>query len=317
MTKNAGCWICALVFVLVQLGLARPGAAEVYDRIVAEVNNDIITMSELDNLAKSAQAQSGMKPTGKLDKKEQREMLEALIDRKLAKEEAKRRGIKVTPKEINETLSQFEQRNNIPNDEALAKILASQGTSLKEFKQQIADKLVQDRLLSVAVGTKIMISDAEVRRTYDEHFKKSGAGAQVHVLSLRIPFPPGATQAQKEEAQQKAETILNNIKQGMTFAEAAGKFSLTPSDVGFVTQADLDPRLAEFLSKLKPKEVAPVATPEGFQLIQVLGHRSGEARSFEQAAPEIRRILMQQHMEKEFGGWVKTLREKAHIKVML
>ena len=248
--------------VLVQLGLARPGAAEVVDRIVAEVNDDIITMSELDNLAKSIQAQSGVKPTGKTDKKVQRDLLEALIDRKLAKAEAKRRGIVVNPKELKAALDHFKQRNNIPNDETLAKALSSQGLSLKEFKQQIADQMTQDRLLSVVVGSKIMISDAEVRRMYNEHFQKSGA--QVHVFSLRLPFPPGATEAQKEETRQKAETILNNIKQGMSFSEAAGKFSLSPSDVGFVNQSDLDPRLAEFLSKLKPKEVAPVATPEGF-----------------------------------------------------
>jgi peptidyl-prolyl cis-trans isomerase SurA len=315
MTKIAGCWVFALVVVLVQLGLARPGAAEVVDRIVAEVNNDIITMSELDNLAKSIQAQSGVKPTGHTDKKVQREMLEALIDRKLAKAEAKRRGIVVSPKEINDALDHFKQRNNIPSDEVLAKALSNQGLSLKEFKQQIADQMTQDRLLSVAVGSKITVSDADVRRVYDERFKKSGA--EVHIVTLRLPFPAGATDAQKEEIKQKAETILKNIQQGMSFSEAAGKLSLSPSDVGFVSQRDLDPRLAEYLDKLKPKEVMPVATPQGFQLIQVLGRRSGEARSFEEVAPEIRRMLQQQAMEKEFGEWVKTLREKAHIKVML
>ena len=84
-----------------------------------------------------------------------------------------------------------------------------------------------------------------------------------------------------------------------------------------MSQSDLDPRLAEFLDKLKPKEVAPVATQEGIQLIQVVGRRSGEARSFEEVAPEIRRILQQQAMEKYFFEWAKTLREKAHIKIML
>jgi peptidyl-prolyl cis-trans isomerase SurA len=315
MTKIAGCWVFALVVILVQLGLARPGAAEVVDRIVAEVNNDIITMSELDNLAKSIQAQSGIKPTGHTDKKMQREMLEALIDRKLAKAEAKRRGIVVSPNEINEALEHFKKRNNIPNDEVLAKALSNQGLSLKEFKQQLADQITQDRLLAVAVGSKITVNDAEVRRVYNERFKQGGS--QVHILTLRLPFPPDATDAQKEETKQKAETILKDIKQGMPFSEAAGKLSLSPSDVGFVSQSDLDPRLAEHLDKLKPKEVMPVATPQGFQLIQVLGRRSGEARPFEEVAPEIRRMLQQQDMEKEFTGWVKTLREKAHIKVML
>jgi peptidyl-prolyl cis-trans isomerase SurA len=107
------------------------------------------------------------------------------------------------------------------------------------------------------------------------------------------------------------------VKRGESFVEAAGKLSLKPQDVGFVSQSDLDPRLAEYLDQLKTKEVAPVATQEGIQLIQVLSRRSGEARSFEEVAPEIRRILQQQEMEKYFADWVKTLREKAHIKIML
>ena len=152
-------------------------------------------------------------------------------------------------------------------------------------------------------------------RLYDQRFKKGGS--QVHLATIRMPYPPGATQQQKEEIKQKAETILNAVKRGESFAEAAGKLSFKPSDVGFVNQGDLDPRLAEFLEKLKPGEIAPVESPEGIQLIQVMGRRGGEARSFEEVAPEIRRILQQRAMEKYFFDWTKTLREKAHIKIML
>ena len=315
MTKTEGRLLIALVAVLIQLMLAGTGVAEVVDRIVAEVNNDIITMSELQNMAKTVEAQAGVKPKGPDEKKMQREMLEALIDRKLAKAEAKRRGIVVSDKEVDEAMARFKQRNNIPDDETFAKGLAQAGLSLKEFKQQLADQMTQERLLVVVVGTKVSVSDAEVRRLYDQQFKKGGT--QVHIVTLRMPFPPGATQAQKEEIKQKAETILNAVKRGESLAEAAGKFSLKPSDVGFVSQSDLDPRLAEYLDKLKPKEVAPVLTQEGIQLMQVMGRRSGEARPFEEVAPEIRRILQQQEMEKYFAEWVKTLREKAHIKIML
>ena len=315
MTKTDRRLIIALVAVLIQLALAGAGVAEVVDRIVAEVNSEIITMSELQNMAKTFEGQSGVKPTGQDEKKMQREMLEALIDRKLAKAEAERRGIKVTDKELDEAMVRFKQRSNIVDNETLAKGLSQAGLSLKEFKQQIADQITQERLLSVVVGAKVVVSDAEVRRIYDEKFKKSGT--QVHLITLRLPYPPGATSEQKEAAKQKAETIINAIKRGESFTEAAGKLSLSPTDVGFVSQTDLDPRLAAYLDQLKPKEVAPVETPEGYQLIQIIGRRTGEARSFEEAAPEIRRILMQQDMEKYFGDWVKTLREKAYIKIML
>jgi peptidyl-prolyl cis-trans isomerase SurA len=315
MTKIKACLIIALVTCLIQSALVGTGVAEVIDRIVAVVNNDIITMSELENTTKSIQAQSGIKPTKRDTQKMQREMLEALIDRKLAKVEAKRRGIKVEPKEVDEAVAHFKKRGNIPDDATLAKVLSNQGLSLKEFRQQIADQLLQERLMAVVVRPKVSINDAEVRRMYDQRFKQGGT--QVHLLTLRLPFPPGATNEQKDETKQKTETILSAVKRGESLREAAGKFSLTPSDVGFVAQADLDPRLAEYLSQLKRKEVAPVETPEGFQLIQVLDRRSGEAPPFEKVAPQIRNILLQQEMAKYFSEWVKTLREKAHIRIML
>lgn len=315
MTKTEGRLLLVLAAVLIQLMLAGTGVAEVVDRIVAQVNDEIITLSELQQMGKTVEAQAGAKPTGPDAKKMEREMLEALIDRKLAKAEAKRRGIVVADKELDAAIAQFKQRNNVPDDETFAKGLAQAGLSVKEFRQQLMDQMTQERLLMVVAGTKATVSDADVRRLYDQQFKKGGT--QVHIVTLRMPFPPGATEAQKEETKQKAETILNAIKRGESLAGAAGQFSLKPSDVGFVSQSDLDPRLAEYLDKLKPKEVAPILTQEGIQLMQVMGRRSGEARPFEQAAPEIRRILQQQEMEKYFTEWVKTLRDKAHIKIML
>ncbi len=171
-------------------------------------------------------------------------------------------------------MAQFKKRSNIPDDATFAKGLAQAGLSLKEFRQQLADQMLQERLMMVVGGAKVSVSDAEVHRLYDQRFKKGGT--QVHLATLRMPYPPGATQAQKDEVKQKAETILNAVKGGESFPEAAGKLSLQPSDVGFVSQGDLDPRLAEYLEKLKPKEIAPVASQEGIQLIQVLERRSGE-----------------------------------------
>ena len=201
MTKTEGRLLIALAAVLIQLMLAGTGVAEVVDRIVAQVNDEIITMSELQNMAKTYEAQAGVKPKGPDEKKMQREMLEALIDRKLAKAEAKRRGIVVSDKEVDEAMAQFKKRNNIPDDEAFAKGLAQAGLSVKEFKQQLVDQMTQERLLVVVVGTKVSINDAEVRRLYDQQFKKGGT--QVHIVTLRMPFPQGPPRRKKRKPSRK------------------------------------------------------------------------------------------------------------------
>jgi peptidyl-prolyl cis-trans isomerase SurA len=315
MTKNQGRLLGFGVACLLLLVLVRPGRTEVVDRIVAVVNDDIITMSELQNMAKSYESQAGTKPTRQEDRNLQRQMLEALIDRKIAKAEAKRRGITVTDKEINQALERFKQRSNIPSDEALAKGLANEGLTLKEFRQQIADQIIQDRLIMVVVKEKAMVSEAEVRRIYEEKFKSGGT--RVHLRSIQLPYPAGATEAQKDEIKEKAKTILEEVQRGASFAAAAQKVSVSETDLGEVDQSDLDPRLADHLAKIKPKEVVPIQTPQGLQLLQLVSRGAGEAQSFESVAPEIRQMLMQQKMEQQFMEWVKTLREKAHIKIML
>ncbi|MGA7576587.1 MAG: SurA N-terminal domain-containing protein [Desulfobaccales bacterium] len=304
-----------LICVLVALS-ARNGSAKVVDRIVAQVNDEIITMSELQKASRSIEDQEGIDPKSKEDKALEHRMLETLIDRKLAKAEAKRRGIKVDDKELNEALENFKKRNHVMDEDSFNKSLAKAGLTLAELKEKIADQIIEQRLVSMTVGTKAVVSESQVRQYYDQKYK-GDATTQLHLLSIKMPFPPGATEAQQEEVKKQAENILQEVKGGATFESAAQKYSLEATDVGFVPENELDPRLAQFLAKFSPKEVAPVVTPQGIQLIQLLERRSGQARSYEEVAPEIRRILTQQEMEKEFSVWVKTLRDNAHIKIML
>ena len=306
-----------LAACLAPLFLAGPGHAEIVDRIVAVVNDEIITMSELDQMAKMIQAQAGTNPKSREGQALKREMLEALIDRKLAKAEAKRRGIIISDKELDMAMEDFKKKNGLPDDAALNQALGKAGLTLKELQQQIADQIQQERLVFIAVGAKkTEVSEAEMRRFYDANFREAG-GNQVHLQIIDMPFPPGATAGQKEEVQKRAEAALKDIRLGGSLADVQRKHSLTSQDLGFISQADLNPQLGEAINKLRPGEVAPIQSPEGFQLVVFLGKRSSRPRSFEEVAPEIRRMLSSESRQKQFSEWVKTLREKAHIKIML
>jgi peptidyl-prolyl cis-trans isomerase SurA len=308
--------VVCLAACLAPWSLPWPGHAEIVDRIVAEVNDEIITMSELDQMSKMVQAQAGVNPKSKEGLSLKRKMLEALIDRKLAKDAAKKRGLTISDKELNQAMEDFKKNNHLPDDAALNQALAKMGITLKDFRKQISDQLLQERLVLLATGAKtIDIPEAEVRRFYEVNSRKGGN--KVHLQVINMPFPPGATAAQKEEVQKKAETVLKDFRLGTPLAEVQRKHSLTSQDLGFINQADLNPQLAELLNKLRPGEVAPIQNPEGFQLLILAGKRAGQARSFEEVAPQIRRLLTSQAREKQFMEWVKTLREKAHIKIML
>jgi len=292
------------------------GHAEIVDRIVAEVNDEIITMSELDQMAKMVQPQTGLNPQSKEAQGLKRQMLEALIDRKLAKAEAKKRGLTISDKDLDQAMEDFKKNNQIPDDAALNRALAQKGMTLAELRQQISDQILQERLVFLAVGAKkAEVPEAEMRRFYEANFQKGGN--QVHLQVINMPFPPGATPEQKEEVQKKAESVLKDYRLGTPLAQVQEKYSLTIQDLGYINQADLNPQLSQILEKLRPKEVAPLQNPEGFQLIVLAGKRSGQPPPFEEVVPQIRRLLSRQAMDKQFYEWVKTLREKAHIRIML
>lgn len=315
MGRTSGKLSMALFACLIQLFLAGRGASEVVDRIVAEVNDEVITMSELKTMAKGFEAKQGINPSKTEGREIQRHLLDALIDRKLARAEAKKRGMTLTDKEIAQALDNFKKRNNLPDDETLKQALSQTGLTLNELKQQLTDQIIQNRLMMVAAGSKVEVREEDVRKAY-EGMPKEG-GVQLHLLAIKVPFPPDATDVQKGAMRQKAEAVIQEAQQGTPFSEIATKLSVSGADLGYVPLSDIDPKMAEHLIRLKPKELLPVEAPQGFQIFQVLDRRTGKARSFEEAAPEIRNLLMEKEMEKYFEGWIKGMRAKAHIKIML
>jgi peptidyl-prolyl cis-trans isomerase SurA len=308
-----------LIVLLLICGTRIPlSHAEVVDKIIAQVNKEIITLSELDQMIKYANPQGSGK--GPVSDAVRRQMLDSLIDRKLAKEEAQYYKIKITDKEVNKALEQMKQKNNITSDEALAQALAKDGMTLEQVRQQITDQLQQDYLMQFLLGKKVKISEEDIRRYYQSHYRQGAH--QVHLKAIELPFAANPSASQKEEVRALAEKIIEECKRGGSFEALAKQYSQSPTassggDMGYINKNDLDPRLYDFLDRLRPGEVVPIQNPNGFQILKLVDRRAGQPRTLEEAKPEIQHILMNEAMAKEFSVWIKTLRAKALIKIFL
>jgi len=312
-------WLCSWMVLLLAGGMALLAVsvtAEVVDRIVAVVNDEIITYSELQQVAKAIRAQPGFSLPAGSGRDLDRQLLESLINQKLSKFEAKRRGITVTEQEVNKAFEDFRKRNGLEKDEVLAQVLAENGMTVKDMKQQIEDQLTHERLVAIVTANKVTISDAEVRAFYEREFPKTGGG-QVHLKILSLPYPPGASASQREEIKKKAELILEEFKKGASWEQLRDRHGVLIQDLGFISIADLDPQLAQFLTQVKTGDTAPIQTIQGFQLVQVVGRREGQGRSFEEVAPQIKNLLQRREMEKQFSEWIKGQRDRAHIQIKM
>jgi peptidyl-prolyl cis-trans isomerase SurA len=293
---------------------ATMARAEIVDRILAVVNDDVITKSEVDQMAKAMKSQPGMQMIS--GKELEKKLLDAMITQKLAITEAKRRGITVSDKEVQAAFDDFKKRNHIADDATLAKALAQEGMTIKGLRKQMHDQMLTERLMSIVAAGKAVVTDKEVRDFYDKQFPKT-SGGQVHLKILNMPYPPGATEAQKEEVKKKAEMILQENRKGTSWEQLRDKYSVMLQDMGFIKESDLDPELVQFLGRIKVGETAPIQTLKGFQLVQLVDRKDSKTIPFEKAAPRIREVLERQDMEKNFKEWIKAQKDKSHIKIMM
>ncbi|MFP3868639.1 MAG: peptidylprolyl isomerase [Desulfobacteraceae bacterium] len=309
-----------IILLMLSLIFAYPAQAEIVDRIVAQVNDEIITLSDIEQSIKFMK--SNPRTRGRIQDNEatRRQMLDVLIDRKLAKEEAERLGITIPDNEVAQALEEIKRRNNLPDDEALAQVLAKEGMTLDQLRQQITEQMQQERLIQYAVKGKVRVSEDKIRQYYEEFYRQGGS-QQVNLKLIVLPYPPGATEAQRAETRALAERILQECRQGASFENLARQYSKGPNaanggGLGYVDRADIDPQIYSLIERLRPGEFAPIEAPQGFQLFKLVDRRSGQRKSFEEAKPEIERILLQEEMAKKFSEWVKTLRDKAHIQIL-
>jgi peptidyl-prolyl cis-trans isomerase SurA len=312
--------ITAYVLVGALLAILPPSlvSAKIVDKIVAQVNDEIITLSELEQTMKYSQG----KPGAPIADNEafRRQMLDILIDRKLAKAEAKRYGMTVPEKDLRKALDEIKQRNGFADDEALSKALAKDGMTIEQLRQQISEQISQDRLMAVTVKDVPPPPEADIKRFYEENYKTPEN--RVHIKVITLPVPPEANAAQQEEARAQAEKALNEAQKGEDFDKLIKQYSKpipnTPSgDLGFLRQADLDPKFFEFLAGLKQGEVVPLKTPQGFQIIKLMEAKMGQVMGLEEVRPQIVQNLQREQMSKRFSEHLKDARKRALIKITL
>jgi peptidyl-prolyl cis-trans isomerase SurA len=311
--------LTVVLIVFAFLAILPPGlvSAKIIDKIVAQVNEEIITLSELEQAMKYFKTNTGQPADNEAFR---RQMLDVLIDRKLAKEEAKRYGMTVPDKELQKALEEIRQRNGFADDEALSKALAKDGMTMEQLRTQISEQITQDRLMALTVKAKPKVPEADIKRFYEEHYKTPEN--RIHIKVITLPVPPDANPAQQEEIRAQAEKAMTEAQKGEDFDKLIQQYSKpipgTPSgDLGNIRQADLDPKFFEFLSNLKPNEVVPLKTPQGFQIIKLIDLKMGQVVSLQEVRPQIEQILGRDEMTKLFSEHLKETRKRALIKIML
>jgi peptidyl-prolyl cis-trans isomerase SurA len=313
MIKRSGSMIKALAGVLLSLsayllpaGAMAASGPVVVDRVVAVVNDEIITMSDL-------QREALKRP----EITDQRFILEGMIDRKLQMVAAKRNGMEVTDRELTEAIADIMKRNNMDSKQ-FEDALAREGTTLEQYRVEFREQMTMSRLFNKFIRTGLSVDEKEVREHYDRNLAQFSLPEEVRVRLLAVIVPEKASSAQIAEARQKAETLMARIGKGEDFIRLIRENSGSPTaaqdgDLGFMQRGHAIPEIEEATNDLKPGQYAgPVKAADGFYIIRVEEIRT-PVRPFEKVKDEVQKMLYEQKMENTYRAFLQSLRSEAHI----
>jgi peptidyl-prolyl cis-trans isomerase SurA len=306
---------------------SSPAQGELLDRIVAVVNNDIITLSDLDEMylpyANRIRA-DGYDPEQEKEFlfEARKEILNRFIEQKLADQEISAKKVRVSDDEVDNALERVKNENSCTEEE-LVKLLARDGYTLEQYKERLREQSLHAKLVNSEVKSKIVITENEIRDYYNKHKEIYKGKNRYYLRSILLKISPSDNEEHVLSVIKKGEGILKRIGEGLSFEDAAKEFSEAASaasggDLGCFFLEELTPALKEALQELQPGGISPVLrTPAGIQIIKLVKKEEISGKSLEKAKAEIHQKLFQSVVDTKYKEWVQGLRERAYIKIML
>jgi len=296
------------------------------DRIVARVNDDVITLSQLQEdglpLFERLRATFSGEELESEVRRAEREILEQLILKRLQLQYASQINLKASDNDVNAAVKDVLTRNNL-TEESLVEMLAREGLTIQDYKERVREQIVLARLLNQAVRSRVSVDSSEVDAYYQAHeeeFKQPDA-ARVRHIFFRID--PGADSSVIAATQRRATQVLQEARNGRDFEGLARQYSedataANGGDLGNIRRGQTVAAFEEVVFSLREGQISDVIrTPNGLHIVKVERSSQGSTRSLAEAREEVERRLLQEKMEARFREWTDDLRNKAFIEINL
>jgi peptidyl-prolyl cis-trans isomerase SurA len=295
------------------------------EEIIARVNNEIITRSDYERARASAEEDAKQECAGKCTPEQlqadigdrQKNVLRDLIDQSLLVQRGKDMGVSVEP-EVIKRLDQIRIQNNLASMEDLEKAVSGSGANWEDFKNNIRNGILTQRVIGSEVGSHITIAKEEVQKYYEAHQKDFIRPEQVALREIEVATE-GKTDSELPDLKKKAETALQRVKDGEDFGEIAKRLSdgSTAKQGGFLgvyKRGELSKLLEDVVFKMKKNDLTDVMdTKQGYLILQVMEHYEEGMQPLNKVENEITEKLYSARMEPALRDYLKTLREQSYV----
>jgi peptidyl-prolyl cis-trans isomerase SurA len=302
------------LFLLLPPVVAGQGVVPV-DRIVAVVNKEVITATELGEAVAAAQRQLRRQKTplperGLLE----RQMLERLILDKAQLQLARDKGIRVDELQLDRAVQRVAQNNNMSLGD-FRQALERDGVSFQAWREDVREQMLLARVREREVDDRIQVSDTEIDLFLAEMQAKPSTRVEYQLSHILVRVPEQASPERIEAARARAEKALAEARAGGDFATLAASYSDAPDAlqggaVGWRSHDRLPELFSSALARLQPGAVSEVLrSPAGFHVLRLNDRRGSALENAPVAQTRLRHILIRASESMSEGEAVRRLND--------
>jgi peptidyl-prolyl cis-trans isomerase SurA len=257
-----------------------PTTSKPLDRIVAVVNDEVITQVELQARVQIAEQQlRRQKITPPARDVLTRQVLERMIVDRAQLQLAKETGVRVDDATVNAAIARIAEQNGATLP-AFRERLEREGISFARFREDVRDDITMARLRDREVDSRIQIAEGEIDNFLAAQAGVEAGATEYNIAQILLRVPEAVSAQRIEEIRKRAEDLLAQLKAGADFARLAASYSAGPEalsggELGWRTAERLPTLFLDAVKDLKPGELAPIVrSPGGFHVLKLVGKRN-------------------------------------------
>lgn len=298
-----------------------PAPAETVDKIVAIVNDEILTTQDIENYKKQLQRGKFIDDLLISDKnallKDRNALIEHMINERLIDSEVKRQDLSVTVEKVDQEIKKISDGNHMSRSQLIA-ALKKEGISFSEYQNFIKQRLERQGLIQKMISSKIKITDDEIQNYYMNNYKGNSVTSYEYSLAHILFLPKGGDKA---AAEARAKSVLKKLNAGESFESLASQYSEDPnfSSGGFLgnfKSGEFLKELENAVQNLSPGEHSGlVASKFGYHIVKLLSKKIVKDPVFESKKKEIQNILYEKAFAQQFKFWIEERKLGSFIKI--
>jgi len=290
--------------------------------VIAKVNGESVTRTELEDYVRNLEGQAGSPIPADQRDRIYRGVIDQLVGYKLLVQEAKARKVVVADADVDARIA--EVKKQFPSEDLFMQTLIDRKMTVDQIKADARRDMSIARLIEAEIAPRVAVKPGQVEEFYKSNPDKFLQPERVRASHILIATAENADAATKAQAKAKAQQVLKDVKAGKDFATLARQHSQDPGsavnggDLGFFPQGQMVGPFNDAAFSLKPGATSDlVETQFGYHIIRVAEKQPARTVPLEEVRPRIEEFLQHQNRESETESFVKALRAKSKVEILV